>query len=51
MPLGVGLQVESALGQWLADARGRQHILQWLARAHMEVNVAGGDQRYRTGRR
>ena len=49
VPLGVGLQVEPALGQRFADTRGGQHVLQRLARAHMEVHVAGRHQRDRAG--
>ena len=45
MLLGVGLQREAAFGHRLAEAHGGQRVLQRLARAHVHLHVAGGDQR------
>ena len=46
VPLGIALQREAALGDRLAHAHGRDHVLQRLARARMHVHVAGGHQRH-----
>ena len=42
--LGAALQRMATFRERLADARGRQHVLQRLARAHMHVHIAHGHQ-------
>ena len=49
MSFRVLLELQPAFRQWLADPDGRHHILQWLARTHMHVDVAHGDQAYGRG--
>ena len=43
VPLGVGLSAQPAFGDRRAEADRGQHVLQRLARAHVHVHVAGGD--------
>ena len=40
--LGVGLELPTALRDGDAEARGRQHVLQGLARTHVHQHTAGG---------
>ena len=42
MPLGIGVQLEAALGHRAAQAQRRHQVLQRLARARMHVHVATG---------
>ena len=42
--LSIGLKLHAALRQRLADPDRRQRVLQWLARPHVHVHVAGGHQ-------
>ena len=46
MRFGIGLQPQAAFGHRHAQAHGADHILQRLARAHMHMHVASGDQRH-----
>ena len=46
MRLGIGLQVEAAIGHRATQPYRADHVLQRLARTHMHVHIAGGDQRH-----
>ncbi len=46
MGFGVGLQCKAALTHRSPQAHGGDHVLQRLARAHVHVHVAAGDQRH-----